>query len=565
MPSRRVTWHTIAGESKKAADRLHMGETPKLRVDFEPLNRWAVVEWNTTLLEAARAAGVEMVTLCGGAGSCESCEIQLLQGQLNPPTKEEHSILSEEDLAQGLRLACQATAASDLRLLVPLSSLDQSQRLQLEAIVPSVVPSSLIRGRKSGLGLAVDLGTSKLAGYLVDMETGETLATAGAMNPQARFGEDVISRIAYVGRRPSGARELREAAIQALEGILDELCSAAGVARSQVVEVAIVGNTAMHHLLLGLPVSQLGAAPYMPASAQAMDLSSAQIGLRLDPGARVHLPPLLAGFVGSDHLAVLLATGLWQTEQTAAAIDIGTNTEISLAHRGRLLSCSCASGPALEGAHIRHGMRAGPGAIERVRIEGGVVSVHTIAGIPAEGICGSGLVDAVAEMRAAGILDARGAADPLAPDVRPGPDGRGWEFVLVAATGGLRGKDIVVTGSDVRQLQLAKAAIRAGLQVLAQEAGVQEQMIEKVDIAGAFGSYLNIRSAVRLGMLPPLPRGRFRQVGNAAGLGARQMLTTAEQRAAEGEIVRRMQYVELATHPGFAAAFVQAMQLQPGR
>jgi uncharacterized 2Fe-2S/4Fe-4S cluster protein (DUF4445 family) len=445
--------------------------------------------------------------------------------------------------------------------LVPLSSLDQSQRLQLETSELWARPAGLNYERKSGLGLAVDLGTSKLAGYLVDLESGETLATAGAMNPQARFGEDVISRIAYVGRRPSGAGELREAAIQALEGILDELSSAAGVARSQIVEVAIVGNTAMHHLLLGLPVSQLGAAPYMPAAAQAMDLSPAQIGLRLDPGVRVHLPPLLAGFVGSDHLAVLLATGLWRTEQTVAAIDIGTNTEISLADHGRLLCCSCASGPALEGAHIRHGMRAGPGAIERVRIDGGLVTVHTIAGAPAQGICGSGLVDAGAPSRPPATLDARAAPDPRAPGVRPGKGGRGWEFVLVAATDGLHGMDIVVTSSDVRQLQLAKAAIRAGLQVLAQEAGVQEQMIEQVDVAGAFGSYLNIRSAVRLGMLPTLPRGRFRQVGNAAGLGARQLLGSTEQRAAEGEIVRRMQYVELATHPGFAAAFVQAMQL----
>jgi uncharacterized 2Fe-2S/4Fe-4S cluster protein (DUF4445 family) len=538
-----------------------MGETPKVRIEFEPLNRWATVEPNTTLLEAARAAGVEMVSLCGGVGNCESCEVQLLQGRLSPPNAAELSIFSEADLAQGLRLACQATPATDVRLLIPPSSLDQSQRLQLEAGMPMARPATVVPGPRLRLGLAVDLGTSKLAGYLVDLETGETLATAGAMNPQVRFGEDVISRIAYAGSRLGGAGELREAALQALEGILDELCSTAGVARSQIVEAAIVGNTAMHHLLLGLPVSQLGAAPYMPAEAQARDLSPEQIGLDLEPGARVHLPPLLAGFVGSDHLAVLLATGLWRTEHTAAAIDIGTNTEISLAHRGRLLSCSCASGPALEGAHIRHGMRAGPGAIERVRIEGGVVRVHTIAGAPAKGICGSGLVDAVAEMRAAGILDARGAADPRAPGVRPGTGGHAWEFVLVAGRDGLQGQDIVLTASDIRQLQLAKGAIRAGLQVLAQEAGVREEELEQVEVAGAFGSYLNIRSAVRLGMLPPLPRARFRQVGNAAGLGARQLLTSAELRAAEGEVVRRMRYVELATHPGFVPAFVQAMQL----
>lgn len=561
MPSPRVTWQSIAGESKGAANRPHMGEMPKVRVDFEPLDRWAVVEPRITLLDAARAAGVGLVSLCGGVGSCESCEVQLVQGHVSPPSAAERSTFSESDLAQGWRLACQATPMSDLRLWAPPSSLEHSQRLQLESDLPLAGSPSLIRGQKTGLGLAVDLGTSKLAGYLVDLESGETLATAGAMNPQARFGEDVISRIAHVGRQPNGARELREAATLALEDILDELCTAAGAERSQIVEAVIVGNTAMHHLLLGLPVSQLGAAPFMPAAAQAMDLSPEQIGLRLEPGARVHLPPLLAGFVGSDHVAMLLATGLWKTKQTAAAIDIGTNTEITLAHGGRLLSCSCASGPALEGAHIRHGMRAGPGAIERVWIERGVVAVHTIAGAPAAGICGSGLVDAVAEMRAAGILDARGAADPRAPGLRSGKDGHGWEFVLVAATDDPGSREIVLTASDIRQLQLAKAAIRAGLQVLAQEAGVQEEMIEQVDVAGAFGSYLNIRSAVRLGMLPPLARGRFRQVGNAAGLGARQLLTGAEQRAAEEEIVRRMQYVELATHPEFAPAFVQAMQL----
>jgi uncharacterized 2Fe-2S/4Fe-4S cluster protein (DUF4445 family) len=416
--------------------------------------------------------------------------------------------------------------------------------------------------RSRMFGLAVDVGTTKLAAYLIDIENGQTVAQKGVVNPQVAYGEDVISRISFSNQDPAGQNVMQSKLIEATNHLAADLCSEAGAVPQQIVDAVVVGNTVMHHLFAGLPVQQLGIAPFVPVVSDALEIPAEQIGLALSCGALIYMPPNIAGYVGADHVAMLLGSGIHQSARTVIAIDIGTNTEITLAFRGRLLSCSCASGPAFEGAHIQHGMRAASGAIERVRIIDGEVHTHTIGGVPPVGICGSGIVDAVAEMLYAGVLDNRGNFRRDSTLVHPS-EGQN-KFVLVPARATGHASDIAVTRSDVNEIQLAKAAIRTGIEILLREVGIDSADIDEVVIAGAFGSYLDIRSAVQLGMFPPLAQERFHQIGNGAGSGARQMLISGDQRRTAERIARQIEYVELTNHPAFSERFQTELCFRSG-
>ena len=429
---------------------------------------------------------------------------------------------------------------------------------------------ALLPEGKVPFGAAIDVGTTKLAAYLVDLETGETVAQGAAPNPQIALGEDVMSRIAHADADESGARDLHERLIGGINGLLGELRGQLDAPVGQLVEAVAVGNTAMHHAFCNLPLRQLGLAPYVPAVTEALELRSSDLGLDLAPGAMAYLPPNIAGFVGADHTAVLLASGAAETTRTVLVLDIGTNTEISVARGGRLWSCSCASGPAFEGAHIRDGMRAAEGAIERVEYLDGRFQVQTIGGGPPVGICGSGILDSVAATLRAGIVDGRGGlcrTHPLVTRFSEGP-----ACILVPATLTLHGRDILLTRTDIGEIQLAKAAIRAGIELLLRAAGIKADALDEVIIAGAFGTYLSIASAIAVGMLPRLPPERYRQVGNAAGQGARQLLVSRQWREKADDIARRVTYVELTTHPDFADIFTDELafgrfpeDLRPGR
>jgi uncharacterized 2Fe-2S/4Fe-4S cluster protein (DUF4445 family) len=315
----------------------------------------------------------------------------------------------------------------------------------------------------------------------------------------------------------------------------------------------------MHHLFVGLPVEQLARAPYVPAVTAALDVKARDLGLDLAPGAYVHLLPNIAGYVGADHVAVLLATGVTETSDVVLAIDIGTNTEVCLAAHGSLVGTSCASGPAFEGAHIKHGMRAANGAIERLRLVEGHVEYQTIGGTPPVGLCGSGILDALAQLYRAGVVDARGRMSEH-PGVRE-VDGK-REFVLVGAREREGGRGaITFTQKDVRELQLAKGAMRTGINVLMRTHGLTADQIDRVIIAGAFGTYVDVASAVTIGMLPDLPLDRVRQVGNAAGMGAKLALVSRSQRAKAQTLADRVRYVELAADPEFAKTFADSMYL----
>ena len=400
------------------------------------------------------------------------------------------------------------------------------------------------------LGLAVDLGTTNAAGFLIDLRSGKRLASLGMENPQSIWGADLISRINHAIRDDAAAEELRQAALTAIDALAHDLARAVGAQSSQIVDAVICGNTAMHHLLLGLPVRQLGRAPFVAAQCAAQDARARDLGLHLSPGASVHLVGNVGGFVGGDHVAALLATeDQWQTVDSALVMDIGTNTEISLMHGGRILSASCPSGPALEGGHIGCGMRAAEGAIEHVMLRDGRLAVCTIGNKPAVGLCGSGVLDAVAAMLKAGIADTRGRIAASHPDVRQ-VDG---QRAVQLAPG------VFFTQADMRAVQLAKAAIRTGIQMLLREAELAEPMIERFVIAGAFGAYIDIGSGVTTGLFPDLPRERFFQVGNAAGLGVRCMLASGTARARATQLARECRYIELSMRTDFQKTFMKSI------
>jgi len=407
------------------------------------------------------------------------------------------------------------------------------------------------------LGLAVDVGSTKLALYLVDLHSGATLAQSGVMNPQIAFGEDVISRIAFANKGEENRHLLQTRLVETLNQTVGELCSRAGASREQIVDAVLVGNTVMHHFLCGLPVSQLGAAPYIPAVSEPLDFLAREIGLQLAACAWAHLPANIAGYVGADHTAALLTVQAYAGDRRLVLVDIGTNTEISLVTSHGIFSCSTASGPAFEGAHIRDGMRAAPGAIERVRITGEEVRVNTVGGQPPVGICGTGILKAIAEMLEVGVLDRRGNLRKDDRRVRV-VDGKP-AFVLVPAAQSGNGREIVITRKDVNEIQLAKGAIRTGIEVLLNEAGVGAGAVDEWIVAGAFGTYLDLGSAQRTGLFPTQPLERFRQVGNAAGMGAKQMLISRHKREEASRLARQVQYIELTVYPNFTEKFLEAM------
>ena len=534
-------------------------------VDFEPFGRRNPTGPTATLLDAAQQAGVGLQAICGGAGICGSCRVRLMHGELSPLTSVEIEELRPEERTDGYRLACQASPRSDVRVDVPPDSLTAPQRLQVEAHAePSgssgiVVPAD---DRREGIGLAVDLGTTKVAAYLVDLTSGRTLAMGGIMNPQIAYGEDIISRIAYAGDDPARREGLQLRLQEALGDLVNDLCARIHLTGESIVDAVVVGNTVMHHLFAGLPVHQLGVAPYLPASCQPLSFSAPHPGLAFAPKATVYLPPNIAGYVGGDHVAMLLASDADRTSGTRLLIDIGTNSEVSLLHDGELFTCSCPSGPAFEGAHISAGMRAAQGAIERVRIVDGQVFVATIGNGPPAGICGSGILDAVAEMAGAGVLNHRGALVKGAPRVRI-RDGRA-EFVLVAGAPAGAEREIVITRRDVNEIQLAKAAVRSGIETLLAVAHITARQLDEVVLAGAFGTYLDVHSAIRIGMFPPLRLEQFRQIGNAAGLGARQMLVSAERRRTAESLALRARYVELSSDARFTQRFLDAVTIDTG-
>jgi len=483
----------------------------------------------------------------------KSCDVKLSPPSMVDLRGDDERIM--DDLNHQFNLSCRKF---DIDVLKNMSSLLRSSRWEARVFVRDNEVVSISSKHSSGLGLAVDLGTTKIAGYLLDLDSGKTLSSSGVMNPQISYGEDIVSRITYAMESPAKKKKLQEVVVNTLNSLTADLCRRANVEKERIVEAVIVGNTVMHHLLLDLPVDQLAVSPFVPAVQNSLDVKSRDIGLNIAPGAYIHLLPNIAGFVGADHVAMLLATErIWKDDDLVIALDIGTNTEVSLIDNGDITSVSCASGPAFEGAHIKDGMRATNGAIERLQLIGDEVKYQTIGKVPPVGLCGSGILDAIAQLYLAGVISRDGKMNDH-PRIRFHNNQK--EFVLVNEKEN-GSPAITITQKDVREIQLAKGAIRSGIDVLLQERGHFEQEIKKVIIAGAFGSYINVASAVSIGMLPPLPLNRFQQVGNAAGIGAKLALLSIEERFKAEAIAHRASYIELAASPDFEKIFLRATYL----
>jgi uncharacterized 2Fe-2S/4Fe-4S cluster protein (DUF4445 family) len=414
-------------------------------------------------------------------------------------------------------------------------------------------------------GVAVDIGTTTIVGMLLDLETGEELAVASATNPQVAYGDDVVSRINHARTHPDGLRTLQQAVVGCLNDIIGQLCRRARVRRRDIYEVVVVGNTTMAHLLLGVNPEFIAQAPYVGAWRSARTVGAREVGLRLHPRGQLTILPNIAGFVGSDTVGVILATRLLESERVELAIDIGTNGEIVLGSRGRLLCCSTAAGPAFEGARIRFGMRAAAGAIERVTFAEDV-HCEVIGARSPLGMCGTGLIDAVAELLRVGVVDAGGrlrppeevgeVPEPIRRRVRRHSDG--LIFLLVGREEGAP-EDIYLTQRDVREVQLAKGALFAGIRTLERELGISDADISRVLLAGAFGNYIRRDMALRIGLLPALPVERVEFVGNSAGTGAKMALLSTGARSAAERISRTVEYVELAASADFQDTFAEAM------
>jgi len=417
-------------------------------------------------------------------------------------------------------------------------------------------------------GVVFDVGTTTVVGFLLDLNGGEVIATAARTNPQNFFGADVISRINHVSQDPDGLHQLQHKVIEAANEIIAQLYQTAGVAAHEVYEAVVVGNTTMSHLFLGIDPTYLAPAPFIPVFTQAVEIEARSLGLNILPTGRVMMLPNIAGYVGSDTVGVMLATHIDQREGYTVAVDIGTNGEVVLAGNGRILTCSTAAGPAFEGAQIQNGMRAADGAIEVVTIRDGKIAIEVIGNTRPIGICGSGLIDAIAEMYGAGILNASGRfADPENPPASLHPDllqrivkgNHGLEFILVREDESATGDNIVVSQKDVRELQLGKGAIYAGVQIMLKMMGITTADITQFLVAGAFGSYIKTESALAIGLFPPLPPAKILSVGNAAGDGGKLALVSKKERASAVAMAKQAEHIELSTRMDFQDEFVSAL------
>ena len=612
-----------------------------MRVRFKPFGHRVDVMANTSLLEAANAAGVEIEAICGGRGTCGKCRVVVDAGRypdsLSPHTEAERKHLTDAERAQGYRLACQARVLGDVEvtvaeearitqvsilaegigaatagdpwvrrhhLLVPEATLEEQiadldnvarvwQAQAKGALRPALcalqqlpralrecggrltalqVDDEIVRfeagdGPERLLGIAFDIGTTTVVGYLMDLESGEQLAFSSRLNPQTRYGDDVVSRIDYASRAEGGLATLQGIIIEALNEIIADTTAAAAVDAQDILAMTVVGNTTMQHLFLGINPEALATAPYVPVVVDAVCLRASELGIAIYPQAHVWALPNIAGWVGADTVGVLLATGIWQQDELALAIDIGTNGEMAMGSRDRLIACSTAAGPAFEGAHLSCGMRAAAGAIDRVVINERVIW-HTIGEVPPRGICGSGLVDVVAELLKAGVVNETGLiVEPqtLASGGRPtlaeriAQNGRQRAFRLVGEEEGASNRTLWVTQRDVRELQLAKGAIRAGIETLIKELGITHDKVRRVYLAGAFGNYIRPESALGLGLLPRFPNAEIVPVGNAAGVGAKMALLSHTARQRASELRASVEYLELSGRPDFQEMFAEAM------
>jgi uncharacterized 2Fe-2S/4Fe-4S cluster protein (DUF4445 family) len=465
-------------------------------------------------------------------------------------------------LGEVLRMSdWQVTAVVSLQQAAP-------QEVEIERLIdvlPGHVPDD-----EPLWGLAIDVGTTTVTAWLVDLVSGQVKAQVSEYNAQIARGEDVISRIVYASKE-GGAQELREMVLDTIHALIDIACKRVmgskgteeGFDRCQIVKATIAGNSTMMHLLLGIPAATIRLAPFVTGANHIPPLTAQEIGLNIHPEAMVDCLPGVASYVGADITAGVLSSGMDDTTRVTLFMDVGTNGEIVLGSREWLVTCACSAGPAFEGAGVQHGMRATRGAIEEVWINAGTSepSCRVIGGGKPRGLCGSGLISLLAEMFMTGIVDKAGNLNLHLPTERIREGEHGLEFVVAWAADTETGKDIAITHVDIDNLLRAKGAIYAGYSVLSDSVGVPMELIEQMLIGGSFGKYINVEKAVQIGLLPDLPWERFQFLGNTSVRGAYHALLSQESRRRIREIAARMTYIELSADNSFYEAFMSALFL----
>lgn len=501
---------------------------------------------NGSLLAAVRSLDPAAIDApCGGAGTCGKCRVRILAGDAGQPDEQERRLLGSGQIAEGIRLACRVKPSSGLVARRAVVAGHAIIRESFSAMAGT--PDPLLSG--AGLyGVAIDIGTTTIAAYLVDFGSHGVTATASRLNSQRAFGADVIARIEYAGRDPANLKELAALVRADTQALVDQLLAKSGASAAGLREVSVAGNTTMLHLFAAVDPSAIAVAPFTPAFTELRRGSASAYGF-LWPNATLTLGPSVAGYVGADIVAAIRAVGLESREKLSLLLDLGTNGEMALGNRDGIIACATAAGPAFEGAAISCGTGGIAGAIDSLSWEAGRLVCTTIGGGPAIGVCGSGIVDAAACLVRGGLVDETGAMDeawsasgyPLA-----GSDG--------SAADGIR-----FSQADVRQIQLAKAAVAAGIAAMLDEAGAGLDDIETVFLAGGFGSYLRPESAAAIGLIPPALLNRVETVGNAAGHGAVRMLLFRSEMDSMSSLARAVRYIELSGSDFFRDRFVEEL------
>ncbi len=532
------------------------------RVHFLPEGKTVFVPEGTTLLEAAGQSHLPLDAPCGGMGSCKKCLVRLMDaGQ-------------EQEV-----LACQTRIDRDMT--VYLNQDTDHRILQQGVLRPVHIDPSVTSVYQDGAfqvryndeilatketdpplyGIAFDIGTTTVVGYLMDLKTGASLASVSMLNPQFQFGADVIMRANYALEH--GEKPLSDAIRGALNTLIDKAAKEAGINPEDIYLITAVGNTCMHHLLLGLSPKSLVLAPYLPLVTDPLTVSAGEYGLQIHPNGKLHVLSNIAGFVGADTVSVLLAVDFDTIEKQTLIIDIGTNGELVMGNKEEAYTCSTAAGPAFEGAKITCGMRGAKGAIDHVTMQDGVFSYTTVGNAEAEGICGSGLIDLAAVLLDAGVIDDSGKL--LDPDELP-PRAATLRS-RIQTIDGIKAfvirddpeKPVFLNQKDIREIQLAKGAISAGIVLLADTLKLPLNEIQEVLIAGAFGTYMNPESACRIGLIPPVLQKRISPIGNAAGEGAKIALLNQKEAQKSANTAKRIHFLELANHPDFEDTFIDSL------
>ncbi|MBW2657672.1 MAG: DUF4445 domain-containing protein [Deltaproteobacteria bacterium] len=547
-----------------------MSDPEKHKILLLPENQRISADDQQSLFEALTMAGIMIRSDCGGAGRCGKCSIRIIDvGKTSgcPPDELEQCLISEEDLGSGFRLACRMKIESAMTVEIPDSSRfipevvakPTTQQLLDEALAFRGNDQSTLKG----YGLAVDLGTTTIGVYLCDLSLLKVTASIAVRNPQALLGADVISRISAVMMDQRNLARLKQMAVGGIEAAIRSLCDTIHISPEEISRMTIVGNSTMIHLILGEDPSSIGTSPYQPKFTEERKVQAQEIGFHFNPAISVYTPPLISGFLGADILAAAYAVRFFDQPQGTLLVDMGTNGELMLKGSKGITATSCATGPAFEGANIHHGMQAAPGAVDAMKLDNhcGKIEISVIKNnkgltVKPSGICGSGILSAVAEFIRSGVVLEDGAFNPQG--THPGlklDKGKLKKFVIAYGEATATGRDLIVTQKDIRSIQLAKSALTSGIKMICEKAGIKRP--EKILLAGAFGNYMDLDDCYTIGLLAGVGPKDIKVIGNAAGVGAVLTLFDHASIVELKELARLAKVFNLSANSEFQNIFIK--------